>query len=271
MLLAMAQMKMSNDMEANFAKSYAWAIRAAGADLLFYPELQHAPFLPQYHYDELPQKIGQTVEDYLLTLDDKHIQHFKELAQAEKLAISPNVYLEELSGNYDTSLFIDKNGRMQPASKMVHIFSAPQFYETEYYTPSPDGFHVYTTDFGKIGIVICFDRHLPESIRSCAAQGAQLVIVPTANLKNEPLDIFEQEMRVQAYQNGVFVAMCNRVGQEGAVTFAGESLVVDPNGNVLLKADDQEHLLTCELDLTEVAKVQKQRPYLALRRKNMYR
>ena len=98
-----------------------------------------------------------------------------------------------------------------PAFPRWSIFSRR---ECDYYTPSEEGFQVFTTEFGKIGIVICFDRHLPESIRSCAAQGADLVIVPTANTKAEPLEMFEWEMRVQAYQNQTFVAMCNRVGKE---------------------------------------------------------
>lgn len=270
MKLAMAQMAMTNDMEANFAKSYDFAQQAKGADLLFYPEIQQAPFLPQYHVAEVRAHFGKTAEDYLLAPGDAHLQKFQELAKEEQLAISPNVYLNLQDGNYDTSLFINKQGEVQGTSKMVHILSAPQFWEKEYYTPAPDGFKVYTTDFGKIGIVICFDRHLPESIRTCALKGAELVIVPTANLTSEPMELFEQEIRVQAYQNGVFVAMCNRVGKEGEVTFAGESLVVDPNGQTICKADGREQLVTCDLDLAAVYQVQQMRPYLALRRPDMY-
>lgn len=270
MLLAMAQMSMCNDIEKNFQKSYEFAKQAKGADLLFYPEIQQAPFLPQYHRADLPQKIGGQADDYLLTLEDKRLQYFTELAREEQLAISPNVYLQTSEGKFDTSLFIDKNGEMQAQSKMVHVLSAPQFYETEYYTPSEEGFIVYETDFGKIGIVICFDRHLPESIRTCALKGAQLVIVPTANMTTEPMELFEQEIRVQAYQNGVFVAMCNRVGREGEAVFAGESLVVNPDGQTILKADGEERLLTCELDLPQVQATQKKRPYLSLRRPQFY-
>lgn len=270
MKLAMAQMEMSSDMDANFAKSYAFAGEAEGSDFLFYPEIQHAPFLPQYHASEIVTHFGRKVEDYLLSPDDERLQRFQKLAKEEHLAISPNVYLKLCDGQYDTSLFINKEGEILGASRMVHILSAPRFWEKEYYTPAPDGFHVYETDSGKVGIVICFDRHLPESIRTCALKGAQLVIVPTANLTTEPMELFEQEIRVQAYQNGVFIAMCNRVGQEGGVTFAGESLVVSPNGETLCKAGGDEQLLTCDIDLSEATEVQQMRPYLALRRPDMY-
>ena len=62
------------------------------------------------------------------------------------------------------------------------------------------------------------------------------------------MEIFEWEMRVQAMQNQVFIAMCNRVGTEGEMEFAGESLVIAPNGNVIIKADDTEQLLICDID-----------------------
>jgi predicted amidohydrolase len=129
---------------------------------------------------------------------------------------------------------------------------------------------VFDTEFGKIGIVICYDRHLPESIRTCVCKGADLILIPTANTKAEPLEMFEWEIRVQAMQSQAFIAMCNRVGQEGEMDFAGESLVVHPSGDVLCKANDREELLTCELDLREAAAWQKKKPYWSSRRPEWY-
>ena len=121
---------------------------------------------------------------------------------------------------------------------MVHIAQADKFFEQDYYTPSDDGFKVFETEFGKLGIVICFDRDFPESIRSEALKGADLILIPTVNTKAEPSEMFEWELRVQAFQNSTIIAMCNRVGAEGDMDFSGESIVVDANGNVLAKADD---------------------------------
>ena len=129
---------------------------------------------------------------------------------------------------------------------------------------------MFDTPFGKIGIAICYDRHLPESIRTCVLMGAELVIVPTANTKAEPLEMFEWEMRVQAMQNQVFIAMCNRVGTEGDMDFAGESLVIHPSGAVLKKVDDTEQLLTCDIDLAEASSLRKKIPYLATSRPECY-
>ncbi len=129
---------------------------------------------------------------------------------------------------------------------------------------------MFETPFGKIGIVICFDRHMPESIRTCALRGADLVIIPTANISAEPLEMFLWEIRVQVMQNQVAIAMCNRVGKEGDVAFAGQSVVVDPYGNVVSETDDHEQLIITDIDLTQTAAARKQRPFLKLRRPEWY-
>ena len=81
---------------------------------------------------------------------------------------------------------INDQGNLMGISKMVHIAQARDFYEQDYYTPSDEGFRIYKTPFGNIGIVICFDRHLPESIRSCAMQGAELVTRKSFSLRIFP-------------------------------------------------------------------------------------
>lgn len=184
--------------------------------------------------------------------------------------LSPNIYLESKGSRYDTSLWISPEGKIQDTAKMVHIAQNENFYEQDYYTQAEDGFKVFDTPFGKVGIVICFDRHMTESIRTCARKGADLIIVPTANTKAEPMEMFEWEMRVQAMQNQIFIAMCNRVGTEDRMQFAGESIVIGPRGTVLAKADDQEQLLVCDIDLHEVKKVRSSLDYLSLRRPEQY-
>ena len=162
------------------------------------------------------------------------------------------------AARYDTSFWISPEGKIRDTAKMVHIAQNENFYEQDYYTPAEDDFKVFATPFGKIGIVICFDRHMPESIRTCAKK------------KAEPMEMFEWEMRVQAMQNQVFIAMCNRVGTEDKMQFAGESIVIDPRGKVLAKADDREQLLVCDIDLQEVKKVRSSLDYLSLRRPEQY-
>lgn len=262
MKLSLIQMLMSEDLNKNLEKSLAFCDKAQGSDLVFFPEIQLCPFFPQYE--------GKDVSKYCLKENAMELTAFCAKAAQHHYYLSPNVYMELTGKRYDTSLWINPKGEIVDYAKMVHIAQAKQFYEQDYYTPSDDGFKVFDTPHGKVGIVICYDRHLPESIRTCALMGAQLIIIPTANTKAEPMELFEWEIRVQAMQNQVFVAMCNRVGTEGEMTFSGESLVVAPNGSLICKVDDTEQILSCEIDLEEAAKLRKKVPYIATRRKEWY-
>ena len=262
MKISLAQMSMQADMEANLQKSLYFCEEARGSDLLFFPEIQLSPFFPQY------EKCN--VDAFCLQMDSPQIIKLAEEAARHRYYLSPNVYLEQNGKRYDTSLWIDPEGKIQDCAKMVHIAQAEKFYEQDYYMPSDDGFKIFDTPYGKIGIVICYDRHLPESIRTCALRGADLILIPTANTKEEPMEMFEWEIRVQAMQNQVFIAMCNRVGTEDAMHFAGESIVVHPSGEVIAKADDREQLLTCEVQLEEAARWRSRVPYLHTRRPECY-
>ena len=153
---------------------------------------------------------------------------------------------------------------------MVHIAQCEQFYEQSYYAPSEEGFTVFDTKLGKIGIVVCFDRHYPESIRTEALRGAELILIPTANTTDEPSDLFQWEVRVQAFQNSVNIAMCNRVGVEDNMTFSGESNVSDYDGKILVLAGPNEELLFSEIDLAAATEARQGKPYTTLRRKDLY-
>jgi predicted amidohydrolase len=258
MKLAMAQLSMSDSVEDNLNQTLAAMERAkrSGAQLIFFPEVQLSPFFPQYE--------KRDATPWLLREDARELAAIRAQCRALKLYASPNVYLEQGGARYDASLMIDDGGQVLGVSKMVHIAQARYFYEQDYYTPSDTGFRVYDTPLGKIGIVICFDRHLPDGVRSCAQQGAQLVLIPTANIVGEPLELFQWEVRVQAFQNTVFLAMCNRVGQEGEITFAGQSLLAAPDGALLYQAGGTENLLVLDVPLEQAAQERERRPWLSL-------
>lgn len=262
MKLAMAQMSMSGSMDANLEKSLRMIEAARGCDLLFFPEIQLTPFFPQYP--------GCNVDAYVLRQEDAPVRALCDAAREAGLYLSPNVYLEQAGQRYDTSLWVNPKGEIEGLAKMVHIAQAHQFCEQDYYTPSDEGFRVFDTPFGRVGIVICYDRHLPESVRTCTLMGADLILIPTANTAAEPMELFEWEIRVQAMQNSVFIAMCNRVGTEDEMEFAGESLVADPNGTLVVKAGTEEGLIIAELALSQARAIRSQRPYLATRRPEWY-
>ena len=210
------------------------------------------------------------MKSYGITIDSNEVKAFQQTCRECHIMASPNIYLLEADKYYDANILIDKNGDIIGIQKMVHIAQAKEFYEQDYYEPSDEGFKVFDTELGRIGIVICFDRHYPESIRTEALMGADLILVPTANVKSEPMEMFEKEIQVQAFQNSVIVAMCNRVGTEGNMVFAGESIVVDESGQNIIKADDKEDIYYVDIDLGIVNNIRESKPYTSLRRPDLY-
>lgn len=269
MKLAMYQMCNAGSMELNIEKSIS-AIKEAShnhADLILFPEVQLTEFFPQFQ--------GQDKSAYLVDRNSSAVRAFQDACRKYHIMAVPNLFLKtdragDSTKGFDASLLIGADGMIYGIQKMVHIAQAEQFYEQDYYLPSDDGFKVFDTPFGRIGIVVCFDRHYPESIRTEALKGADLILVPTVNTKKEPMEMFEQEIRVQAFQNSVFIAMCNRVGTEEDMDFAGESLVVSPKGEVMQKADDREQLVYAELPLEKAKMIRQSKPYTSLRRKEWY-
>lgn len=264
MKIALAQMRMSEDIESNFAGSLRMIREAAGrgAGLVCFPEIQLTPFFPQYE--------GRDASAYVMDMGSRYVKGLCEKCRECGIYAAPNLYISENGRRYDMSLLIDDKGVIIGRQKMVHIAQCEQFYEQDYYAPSDEGFAVFETAFGRVGIVVCFDRHYPESIRTEALRGAELIIIPTANTAAEPSELFRWEVRVQAFQNSVNIAMCNRVGREGDMLFAGESVVCGYNGEVAAAAGSDEELLIAEIDLPGAAEVRAKKPYTSLRETRFY-
>lgn len=269
MRIALAQMSNAGSVEQNLSKSLDAIAQAArrGAELILFPEVQLTEFFPQYP--------GQDKSGYLVSLHSQTVAAFQAACRENGIMAVPNLYLADPAQpagpkGYDASLVIDRRGDLLGVQKMVHVAQAPQFFEQDYYLPADDGFHVFDTEHGRMGVVVCFDRHYPESVRTEALRGAELVLIPTVNTRREPMELFEQEVRVQAFQNCCYIAMCNRVGCEGDMDFAGESLVVAPDGTVVAKADDTEQIVYADVDLSQVRDVRARTPYLSLRRTGFY-
>ena len=175
-------------------------------------------------------------------------------------------------GTYDTSPVIDADGTLLGRTRMVHITEYPCFHEQGYYAPGDTGAPVYRTRVGAIGVAICYDRHYPEYMRALAVAGADLVVIPQAGSIGEwPEGLYEAEMRVAAFQNGYFTALCNRVGQEDCLEFAGESFVCDPDGNVVARGPSgRDAIVYADVDLSQTQRSHAHRLFLRDRRPELY-
>ena len=183
-----------------------------------------------------------------------------------------NLFEKDGNKTFDSSPVIDADGTLMGVTRMIHITDYPNFHEQDYYAPGDKGAPVYQTRFGKIGVAICYDRHYPEYMRAMALNGAELVVVPQAGTVGEwPDGLYEAELRVAAFQNGYFTALCNRVGKEPELEFAGESFVCNPSGEVIARAAlASDETLFCDVDLDDVRKSHAKTLFLRDRRPELY-
>jgi predicted amidohydrolase len=238
----------------------------AGAELVAFAELGFERFHPQRPAGAAPWQLAETVPGP--TTDA-----FSKAARQLGVALVLNLYERDGERTYDCSPVIDADGTLLGRTRMVHITDYPCFHEQGYYHPGDTGAPVYRTRAGSIGVAICYDRHYPEYMRALALGGADLVVVPQAGAIDEwPEGLYEAEMQVAAFQNGYFVALCNRIGREECLTFAGESFVCAPDGRVTARAARlEETILYADLDLRQTASSHARRLFMQHRRPDLYR
>lgn len=190
--------------------------------------------------------------------------NFKDQAQAFSLAEGPadSSYLKMLTalarrnrqyivtgfnekadqGLYNSSAIIGPEGILGIYRKM-HLF----MHEKEYFLPGDGKLIVFDTAFGRFGMQICFDYLFPEPWRILAEKGAQLILHPS-NLLTQNAD---KALPGLALMNRVFIATANRIGTEKDLTFNGGSMIIDPSGNVLIKASaDKQEIIEYDLDIS---------------------
>ena len=267
MRIALIQQQAGPDKQRNLDRGLTAMRRAAegGAELVAFAELAFEPFWPQRPAEGDVKRLAEPVPGPTTAA-------FQALAEELGVVTVLNLYERDGDRCFDCSPVIDADGTLLGRTRMVHITEYPCFHEQGYYTPGDTGAPVYNTRAGRVGVAICYDRHYPEYLRALALGGAELVVVPQAGAIDEwPEGLYEAEMRVAAFQNGYFVALCNRVGEEERLHFAGESFVCDPSGRMVARAPSrQEATLTAELDLDQVATSHARRLFLRDRRPELY-
>ncbi|MFA5803777.1 MAG: nitrilase-related carbon-nitrogen hydrolase [Melioribacteraceae bacterium] len=267
MKIALVQQKSSSSKEQNIQNGIEAVRKAAlsGAKIISFSELAFIPFFPQRSSAQKPLDIAETIPG--LTTDI-----FSQLAKELNVVIILNLYEKDGDATYDSSPVINTDGKILGTTRMIHITDYACFHEKDFYTPGNSGAPVYETKYGKVGVAICYDRHYPEYMRALALNGAEIVFIPQAGSVGEwPEGLYEAEMRVAAFQNGYFTALCNRVGEEECLTFSGESFVCNSEGEVITRAGlGTEEILICDIDLSECSKSHAKRLFMRDRRPELY-
>lgn len=245
-----------------------------GANIILLQELFETPYfcqLQKFQYMEL----ATTLEE------NPAVEHFKKLAK-ELDVVLPISFFERVGNTQFNSIaIIDADGEILGVYRKTHIPDGLPYAEKFYFTPGDTGFKVWNTKYGRIGVGICWDQWFPETARSLALQGAEILFFPTA-IGSEPT--LEKDSRIHwrntmaghAAANMMPVVASNRIGREtdedSEMTFYGSSFIADNHGEIVEQADDcTETVLVHEFDLDELAWERREWGIFRDRRPEMYK
>lgn len=184
---------------------------------------------------------------------------------------------KDAEGNvYNTSYIFDREGKQIGKHRKVHLFDidvkgGQTFKESDMLTAG-DSDTVFDTEFGKIGVMLCFDIRFPELSRMMVNDGAKVIFVPAAfDMTTGPAH-WELSFRTRALDNQIYMVGCApaRDVSAGYISW-GHSIVTDPWGRVTGMLDENEGILLAELDMDYEEQVREELPLLKSRRKDMYK
>jgi len=184
----------------------------------------------------------------------------KELAKRYGMVMVLPIYERVMAGvYYNTAAVIDADGSYLGRYRKKHIPQLAGFWEKFFFKPGNEGYPVFDTMYGKIGVYICYDRHFPEGARLLGLAGAEIVFNPSATVAGLSQYLWRLEQPAHAVANGYFVGAINRVGTEAPWnigTFYGDSYFCDPRGKILANGSpDKDELVTADLDLDLITEV----------------
>jgi predicted amidohydrolase len=159
---------------------------------------------------------------------------------------------------YNSAAFVSSNGDLLANHRKQ--LNSPGSFEEDYFAT---GNCTTLLSYGglKISIVICYEVEFPESIRCAAANGAQLILVPTA-LVDQWGVVANKVVPTRAFENGVWIAYANHAGHENGFQYLGASKIVAPDGHIEACAGTEETLITASIDIKRVEAAQQRMPYL---------
>ena len=177
---------------------------------------------------------------------------------------------------FNTSYVFDRQGKQIGKHRKAHLFDidvkgGQQFKESDTLTPGNSD-TVFDTEFGKMGVCICYDIRFPEMLRMTVNDGARMVFVPAAfNMTTGPAH-WEISFRVRALDNQIYMLGCAPVRDSSTgYTSWGHSILTDPWGRVVKELDEKEGILLETIDLEHEDAVRQQLPLLKHRRQDLYR
>ena len=246
--VAATQMACTWDREETLERAAGLVEEAAqkGANIVLLQELFETPYFCQQERTEY-LKLATTVEE------NPAIAYFQKMAKQKELVIPVSFY--EKAGNtaFNSVAVIDADGSIPGVYRKTHIPHSLLYEEKFYFTPGDTGFRAWKTQFGTIGVGICWDQWFPETARGMALQGAEILMYPTA-IGSEAVETIDSMPHWRR-----------------CMTFYGSSFITDHTGQILQDADrESQTVLVQSFDLDEIEEYRRSWGVWRDRRPEMY-
>lgn len=260
------QMQCSNNSEDNLKKAEALVRKAAaeGANIILLPELFQYPYFCQ-------ERRYEYYAYATLTNENTAVRRFQKLAKEIGVVLPISFFEKDGNQLFNSVAVIDADGSILGVYRKIHIPDDHFYQEKFYFKPGDQGFRVWETAFGRIGIGICWDQWFPETARSLALNGAEILFFPTA-IGSEPILECDSMlhwrrcMQGHAASNIIPVVAANRIGlekvepckenagQTSELLFYGSSFITDDTGEIICSANREDETVICAtVDLDEIA------------------
>ena len=265
--LALCQMNVIDDKKENLKNACSMISQSVSenVDIVVLPEMFNCP----YSNDKFIE--------YCETEEDSHtLNTISSLAQENNVYILAGSIPEKENDNlYNTSYLFNRKGEILAKHRKMHLFDIDvkdriTFKESDVLTAG-DNFTIANTEFGKIGIGICYDVRFPELARVMVENGALILFYPGAfNMTTGPAH-WELLFRSRALDNQVFcVGVAPALNKDASYHSYGHSIITNPWGEIIVQASEKEELIISEIDLDEIKKIREELPLLKNKRKDLY-
>jgi predicted amidohydrolase len=267
--VAVVQMKPKlGEAEENLVKMSEMVSKIASqqkVDLIVFPELITSGYELGVRFTELAQRIpGPTINLLAQRANEYGVYIAFGMVTKEKVE----------SVLYNSAILVGPDGELIDAYNKIHLRGEERMaFREGYQLP------VMPTEVGNIGMMVGYDLAFPEVARSLSLDGAEILCV-MANWEAASIDEWKTYLRARAYENAVFVAGANRVGEDVTLNFGGESMVVGPRGQIhatLANETDPatgaplEGFAVARIDLDEVRKFREEYQFIQNRQPVVYK
>lgn len=259
MRLAVIQMNVeSGNPESNFARAQQWlkeAARTPKPDVVMLPEMWNTGYAWE-QMGEIADPEGERTKAFFSAFCREH----------QVNAVAGSVAVKREGGITNTIHVFGRDGAEIAEYSKIHLFRLMDEHKHLLAGEQPGRFDLEGVP---AGAMICYDIRFPELFRKLALAGAKIMFVP-AEWPHPRLHHWRTLLQARAIENQMYVVSCNTVGLSGGTSFFGHSMVIDPWGEVVAEAGEEETILEAEIDLGLVDEVRGRIPVFADRRPHLY-